>query len=25
MILAKRNNCNCSWQTYVTWHVNSNI
>jgi len=18
MILAKRNNCNCSWQTYVT-------
>jgi len=21
MIIAKRNNCNCSWQTYVTWHV----
>jgi len=21
MILAKRNNCNCCWQTYVTWHA----
>jgi len=21
MILAKRNNYNCCWQTYVTWHA----